>query len=750
MNGRLAPRIGAFEAHAWAGLVVALGGGRGAALRVGVDVPAADGEVVRVAPEDLFLLTHEIGACASDGTYAHVAFDLSGPLPPVNGAPARRFAEGEPSLRWEWALDGANAAIACATATRPLRLVVDCAVPFDWPSLTWVIGDHGVAARVGDGPDGHPLWMAISVLGGTPSTVRAANEGSGNEGSGPAIAIDLAPDVPCALHLWLDAGIDAPEPSSLPLAEALEHVADAADHYEARRVTVSGAHEGLAAAVTNNLHWMVLLQPEHHRRYIPPGRRWIFPREGGGRDDWTIFEWDGFFNALLASLEDPPLGREMLQAVLDTQYPDGNIPNWRSRTSGTPDRSQPPIGAHVVMKLVLRTADVSLARLALPALDRWHAWWQGGVDRPGRRRHSGLYAWGSDVGAVPAWVPPWERASSHRQRAAWESGQDDLPNWDDAPWDEAQSTLAMDCVDLSALMAVDARSLAWLHERAGDRAAAARYADEAAALSARIHERLWDDTRGVWADRFDDGRFSSRIAATNLLPLLVDGADAEQRHRALDLLADPAEFWGDWVVPTVSRRDPAFPDQQYWRGTIWPPTNYLLYEALRHVAEPRALVMASRLAARSVGLFLGDWRAHQLCRENFSSLDGAGGGQRHQSWGPLLAWIGLSEFADGELLPGVVRLGALSAGAASTVRRLRVGGTTWDITLGHDVMTVDANGRRLLTADGPLQLRLMRRKDGEYWGHARAAREVRAMDGARRDVVVEAGAEQPVRLRPTP
>jgi hypothetical protein len=743
VSARLRPLIGAFEAQAWAGLVVALGDGRGAAIRIGVEVPGEDGARVKVAPEDLFLCTHEVGACASDGTYAQVAFDLTGPLPPAKDPPVRRRGEGEASLRWEWALDGATAAIACATASRPLRLIVECAVPWDWTPEWEAIG-RGFAATVPSEPAAEALWVCWSVLGyGETGRVEGSS-------GGPALAIDLQPYEPSLIHLWLDRAVYAPAPSAMGEAEALEHVAEAAERYEARRVVVTGSQEGLAAAVTNNLHWMVLLQPEHHRRYIPAGRRWIFPREAGGRDDWTIFEWDGFFNALLASLEDPGLARDMLAAVLDTQYPNGNVPNWRSRTSGTPDRSQPPVGAFVVQKLVLRTGDLELARLALPALDRWHAWWHGGAGRPGRRRPTGLYAWGSDVAAVPAWVPAWEREASHRQKAAWESGQDDLPNWDHAPWDDRQSTLAMDCVDLSALMAVDARALGWLHERLGQRAEAARYAEEAAALAALVDDRLWDDRRGVWADRFDDGRFSPRLAATNFLPLLALNADEARRARALDLLGDPAAFWGDWVVPTIDRRDPAFADQQYWRGTIWPPTNYLLYEALQHVGEPRALALASQLASRSVALFLGDWRDHQLCRENFSSLDGSGGGQRHQSWGPLFAWIGLAEFADGELVPGIVRVGALDAGRASTVRGLPVGRTTWDITLGYDVMTVDANGRRLLTADGPVRLRLMRRKDGEYWGHAQVARGVRAVDGAGRPLTLEVGRERPVELRPAP
>ena len=34
------------------------------------------------------------------------------------------------------------------------------------------------------------------------------------------------------------------------------------------------------------------------------------------------------------------------------------------------------------------------------------------------------------------------------------------------------------------------------------------------------------------------------------------------------------------MIPTIARDDPAFADQFYWRGDIWGPTNYMVYEGL--------------------------------------------------------------------------------------------------------------------------------------------------------------------------
>ncbi|MBP6716148.1 MAG: hypothetical protein KA205_04745 [Acidobacteria bacterium] len=696
--GATTPLVGAFEADAWAGLVFVVGPERGLSLRLAVE---CDGQ--RYEPRDLFICAREIGPCAPDGHYARVAFDLT--LSQVEGAqaPIRADAESERTLTWEWARLDAHTVAIRLSAVRQVTATLECAVPWQWRGEwhPWPLGAAGWAGRERD-PDQVDPDVVVRVVSGEASPARP-------------LQFEMATR-PVVLLVTLAAHGEAAARTQADVSAAIDR---ASSSYEAWRPHVSGAWQGLAASVANNVHWMVLLQPEHRRRYAPAGRRWIFPRETGGRDDWTIFAWDGYFNALLLSLESPALAREMLASVNATQYASGNVPNWRGRHHGTPDRSQPPVGAFVALKLAQRTGDLTQVAESLPVLDRWHAWWER------RRRPSGLYAWGSTLSENHGWVPSWEREATHRQKAAWESGQDDLPNWDDAEWDDATGTLAMDCVDLSALRALDAECLAHLHELAGDAGLARAYRDEHARLCALIREHLWDDARGVFADRRADGCFSTRVAASNFFPLLAGAASGWQTTRALATLLDPERFWGTWIVPTIDRQDPAFRDQQYWRGTIWPPTNFLIYEALRRARADEA---ASTLASRSVALFLRDWHDHQVCRENFSAIDGGGGGQRHQSWGPLFSWVGLAEFIDVTPWDGV-RIGSVTAEATSRAERLRVSGREWDITLGQNGMRVACDGRALMTADGMVCLRHTVVSPGGWCADATVRRQTRVTCG---------------------
>lgn len=108
----------------------------------------------------------------------------------------------------------------------------------------------------------------------------------------------------------------------------------------------------------------------------------------------------------------------------------------------------------------------------------------------------------------------------------------------------------------------------------------------------------------------------------------------------IDTLRDPARFWGRWVIPTVPQDDPAFADQQYWRGAIWPPMNYLVLQGLRRYGFHK---LASDLARKGAHMFLADRRRTGMCRENFDSRTGQGCGRRFQSWTPLLALGALEE-----------------------------------------------------------------------------------------------------------
>jgi len=471
--------------------------------------------------------------------------------------------------------------------------------------------------------------------------------------------------------------------------------------YEEHRVRTEGLFGQTAEALTNNLGWMILYRPDTGGRYIPAGRRWIFPELDNTLQDWTIFEWDGFFNALELALEDKEMAYSMLRQVLNIMYPNGNIPNWRGGTLGTLDRSQPPVGGYCTWKVYLRWGkEKELLKMAYPQLKKWHSWWLSVVETGKPRRdgnQDGLLEWGGDKGE---YLPAWEDASG-LQRAMWESGMDDSPLWDKATYDEGSWTMKLNALDLNCLYAVDSRCLSLMAEELNLPQEAVHYRQEYERLKNLINTKMWDAKTGFYYDQYWDGRLSSAKAASSFYPLLAGIASPQQADQMVGHLLDEKEFWGDYILPTISRDHPSFNDQQYWRGTIWPPTNYLVYQGLKNYRYDQ---IASQYAERSVRLFIRSWLQYQLCRENYDSRTGEGAGRRHQSWGPLFCLIGIEEFLDFEPWGGL-RFGSSGLSQESKIFNVPLDNHLYNVTIGPRLTEVFRDGKLLFRADKDVVVR---------------------------------------------
>ncbi len=598
-------RVGALEARRWAGLVFSPGPGEGVGIRLVFVTP--DGE--RRDFDDWYWMVSRVGPHAPDGSYARVEFDL-GAEPSAKSAPSASTL----ILEWSRREDAVALRAVRAAAGVPgcLKLVGDA--PWGWKAR-WDIASA----------TGHPradAWRAapgqVEIAAAFPPQTDRRVATVVAWGTDPlARAHRLLPD----LDLWID---------------------DARGDWERCRARSPRGCEGLVESIADNLMWTVLLQPETGKLYTPAGRRWIFPKPDARDhppepDDWTIFGWDTFFNALLLSTVSGELAWAALLAGLDTRYPNGNVPNWRSRRGGTPDRSQPPVGSFAALKLHRVHPDRAALAAAWPGLLAWCDWWT--ADKGGRPRREGLspglLSWGSDTALVPApeRLPRWEVDASGHQRAAWESGQDDLPLWDEAEWDPEREVLAMSAVDLCSYRALDLECLSRIARILGNGRTARRFDAAYRHLAETMNRTLWSDAAGLYLDELPSGH-SPRVAASNFLPLLA-GIPSRRRARCMvEVLRDPARFWGEWVLPTISRDDLAFADQQYWRGSIWPPMNYLVLQGLRRYGFDD---LAADLASKGARMFLADRSRTGFCRENFSARTGRGRGQRFQSWGPLFA-----------------------------------------------------------------------------------------------------------------
>ncbi|MCX6561718.1 MAG: trehalase family glycosidase [Candidatus Aminicenantes bacterium] len=687
-------QIGGLEGQGWCGLTLipTKDAGFGFRFKIEKDGALIDGD-------NLFYMVSEVGPKAPDGVYARVRFDLSLPVLPADSRKDTPIlikpSPPKETLTLEWSRQDEDTVIGRLTAPAGLRVHLLTYFPWDFKGVFRTLADGLIQ---GDARAAKPARFLLW-------TDRPGEPGKTAEGEEAEQVFPT--DRERVLRFAAGVGEDLESiRTRLERFRRRKTIDGLLEEEEARyakkRVLIKGdLFAGAPESITNNLYWMVLYQPGAHRLYTPAGRRWIFPRPDGGPDHWTIFAWDSFFNALELAVESPKLAVDAIRAVLETQYPNGNIPNWRGRFGGTPDRSEPPVGAYCTLKLFQRLGDMDLLKTAYPVLRRWHAFWKARRPNGQPRRDGngdGLLEWGSDSGllADKSQVPPWEQGASGEQRAKWESGQDDLPNWDDVPFDAEAGTLTMNCLDLNCLYALDASCLAQMAAILGRRDESDAYQAEYEKIRELINDQLWNPRENFYFDRHWDGRFSTRKAASNFYPLLARIPDERRARLMLRRLLNPKEFWGDYVLPSISRDDPAFKDQQYWRGSIWPPTNYLVYQGLKAYGFD---IEGSEFAARSAGLFLRTWRNFQLCPENFDARTGEAAGQRYQSWGPLFALMALEEYLDFTPWEGF-RFGLLKPESKGTLSHLAVQGRSYDVEVGPKRIRLLEDDREIFAADG--------------------------------------------------
>ena len=230
------------------------------------------------------------------------------------------------------------------------------------------------------------------------------------------------------------------------------------------------------------------------------------------------------------------------------QEPDGYIcreyrgcngaPLW---AKGSPDGVNPPLFSWAEWGYFWISGDVDRLREVLPRLVAYHRWVAAHL-----RNGNGL-----------------DRSSS------WGCCMDNTPRYA-ASW-----------VDFSAQMALDALYLARIARGVGEEGLAAEFLAEHADLKERINALMWDEEAGYY---WDLDAADVPVPAKTIAPfwtLLAEVAPPERARRLAEHLADPGEFWRPHVFPSLSADHPCYSREgNYWRGSVWPMTNYAVIKGL--------------------------------------------------------------------------------------------------------------------------------------------------------------------------
>lgn len=353
-------------------------------------------------------------------------------------------------------------------------------------------------------------------------------------------------------------------------------------------------------------------------RKATPENRFVSDFNATAFNDAT-FMWDSAFITLFGRY-----GRRAwpFQATLDNfyakQHPDGYICREIREHDGEdkfqrhdPSGTGPNVLPWAEWEYFLHTGDRARLARVFPPLAAYTRWF-----RLNRTWPNGAY-WGT----------------------GWSTGMDNQPRiphglheW----YEHGHQTW----VDTNMQAVLTARILVRIAAEIGRETDAAEFAAEAEQLTTWINENLWDEQTGFYHDLRRDGARIQKVKTIGAYwALLANVVPTERMPRLLAHLSDPASFNRAHRVPSLSADTPGYdPDGGYWKGAIWPPTNYMLLRGLHGVGEPE---LAHAIGRNHLDNVVAAHTATATLWENYAP-DVFGGGR---STPDFVGWTGVPPVA---------------------------------------------------------------------------------------------------------
>lgn len=241
------------------------------------------------------------------------------------------------------------------------------------------------------------------------------------------------------------------------------------------------------------------------------------------------------------------------------------------------------------------------------------------------------------------------------------------------------------------------------------------YASAKQALRDRINDVLWNADLGIYMNRYESGEFADSIGITSFYPLLAGAVtDNERLASVLAYLTHPKKFWGEYVIPTISKDHPEYGKKikdvtgrtispyEGFRGLVSPVMNYLVYLGLVRVGADG---IAEELASRSGKIYKKhvSYSKHFIMNAYLPNGRLSEDGGLHNAEGNLLAAMGTSALIDVEYfrddLKRAIRFGTTLKGE-HTVNNLSLFGRKYSLAVRDTITYLIIDGKEVFTGEG--------------------------------------------------
>jgi hypothetical protein len=183
-------------------------------------------------------------------------------------------------------------------------------------------------------------------------------------------------------------------------------------------------------------------------------------------------------------------------------------------------------------------------------------------------------------------------------------------------------------VDQTCFLAMSERAMIEMCQRTGRIEMMEKYERNLAKRTEAIRAKMWDpETKFFYSlDRHTNKKIHVRTLQ-GFLPLTAGLASEKQAAELVRQLTDPSLFWSKYPVPTSAMDEPTFRPDGFWRGDMWPPTDYLIALGLNRYGY---YGVARELADKLLEL-VKKYDGHAY--ERYNGVEGHGLGVKDYCWG---------------------------------------------------------------------------------------------------------------------
>ena len=279
----------------------------------------------------------------------------------------------------------------------------------------------------------------------------------------------------------------------------------------------------------------------------------------------AFFLWDTSFIAMYGKYAAKVFNfQKSLDNFYSHQYADGFICReiWEDTPGESfhrydPSSTGPNILAWSEWQYYEQTGDLERLRRVFDPILAYHLWMQENRTWPDGSYYSS--GWGCGMDNIPRLQPGYNVMFSHGHMI-----------WVDA------------CIQA----VISAKHLLMMAEVLGREADVRPLKDEIASLTTLINDKLWDEEDGFYFDQWRDGSLNHVKTIGSYWALLADIVPPEWLERFIAHLENPKEFWRPHLIPSLAAdAEGYFPGGDYWRGSVWAPTNFMLLRGLTRVGK---------------------------------------------------------------------------------------------------------------------------------------------------------------------